>query len=738
VDVMADDRDARIAQLEAENAALRADNAALVAERSSAQDDRATTAEILRVITTSPADAQPVLDAIVQSASRLSDSPRVALWVADGDEVRKVAVTGDDEIGVHPVGFRTSATGRSPSEAAFVEARTVHVPDMSDPGLRRRYPEAAEIGARARLCVPLVQHGKSIGLLILTRESARAYAPREIALVETFADQAVIAIENARLFEELQESNRQVIEALDRQIALAEILRVIAGSPGDGNAALQTITDTVLRLVSTDSASIRMVAGDEVVILAHSGRSVVEGATRPVIGWRRSLADQAPSGEALREVRTVHVADAQSAEMLERYPDTYRGLQRTMLHVPLKRDGQAIGIISLARLHVQSFTPSEVALIETFADQAVIAIENARLFSELEQRNADLQESNRQVTEALEQQTATSEILRVIATSPTDAQPVLDAIAESAVRLSRSIGGTVGIREGGFNRIVARSSHGVGYAPGTLLDLSEVHPGHIATLEGRTIHIPDRSTPEFRAQFPKARASATASLHLPLNGQTGCIGNITVGRDVAEPYSDRDIALLETFADQAVIAIENARLFEELERRNRGLGEALEQQTAQSEVLHVIASSPANLPRVLQALEQDAGRLLEAAGGLIYRVHDGVIRRVAGPHDDAGAAPYEYGTSQRFIDPKIDACRSTWIGPINGLVVPFIARQDGDDIVLKGRRPEGLPIKWWFSDVTRGRFRWQNAVSRDDGQTWGTVQEMRGRRQTQAGVALNE
>ena len=192
---------------------------------------------------------------------------------------------------------------------------------------------------------------------------------------------------------------------------------------------------------------------------------------------------------------------------------------------------------------------------------------------------ADAERRDRALTEALEQQTATADILRVIASSPTDAQPVLDAVAHSAVHLSGSAGGTLSIREGEFAQVVSTAgvistAGGSGRYPiGTRLDLSDVHPGLIAMLEGRTVHIPDRSSPEFRTRFPTATSGPFASLHVPLIAQTGCIGTISVSRDVTGPYSPREIALLETFADQAVIAIENARLFEELRHRTAELAE---------------------------------------------------------------------------------------------------------------------------------------------------------------------
>ena len=210
---------------------------------------------------------------------------------------------------------------------------------------------------------------------------------------------------------------------------------------------------------------IRLVENDDYYVVAVSNWDRPD--TIPV-RRRRSLAERSASSEAIREARTVHLVDLMEPDALRRYPDTKFIGQRTVLHVPLVREGRAIGQISLGRSDVQAFSPAEIALLETFADQAVIAIENARLFEELEQRNA------RARAEALEQQTATAEVLRVIASSPTDAQPVLDAVAESAVRLSRSVSGQsrfVRATSCGSSRRRVRASSRPTF-PGTLLDLS--------------------------------------------------------------------------------------------------------------------------------------------------------------------------------------------------------------------------------------------------------------------------
>jgi len=418
---------------------------------------------------------------------------------------------------------------------------------------------------------------------------------------------------------EHQQLREMLTASEEREQATAEVLRVIASFPDDLDRVLGAVAERAMRLCEASNALIFEVDGDE-------GRSIARAGPMPAepIGMRARPLDGTIHGRAIRQRSPVHVPDVQAA--LDEYPVgapiSRRHGTRTALAVPLLRDGVAVGAIYIRRAEVRPFTEREIALVETFADQAVIAIENARLFEELEHRSAELQKSNRQVSEALEQQTATAEILRVIAGSPTDVQPVLNAVASSAKQLSRSSRVQIAIREGNMLRMVVSEGEGFLSRAGDLVDLFEHRPGHVAIRERRTIHVPDRSSPSFLAEYPMLQPVAFASLQVPLIREDDAIGNITVVRDVAEPYSRREIALIETFADQAVIAIENARLFEELEHRNRELGEALEQQTATAEVLRVIATEPTDLQAALQSILATATRLCGAPGGVILQVRE--------------------------------------------------------------------------------------------------------------------
>ena len=616
-------------------------------ELSETLEQQTATAEILRVIATSPTDARPVLDAVVESASRLSQSPRVALYTAVADEegqLECVAVFGQPLGGIYEgaVGQPYSPRG-GPGAAAYVAietGRTLHIPDLSAPEFVAKYPGIR--GTAARLYVPLVHEQRAVGVLVLTRDVARPYSQQQIALVETFADQAIIAIENARLFRELQESNRQVSEALEQQTVSAETLRAVASSPTDLVSVLRTIGQSAMRLCEAEAAVLYRVDGDEVV---SAVALLADGSAFPYpIGLRRPLAERSPSTVAILEGRVIHVDDMTSPEARAEYPATL-GLTRTLLAVPMLRDGRAIGVMSVGQQSsVRPFSARHIELVRLFADQAVIAIENARLFSELEERNAELQESNRQVTEALEQQTATAEVLRVIASSPTDLAAVLDSIVLSALRVCR-----------GDTADIWRVIDGEAVLVTTFLEDGPIPVGrHFAPtrgnvvgraiVDGCTIAVPDLAAA--LDEFPLSRMSqvpwerATRSVvGAPLRHEGMPIGVMVVVRRTVDPFTEAEVALLETFADQAVIAIENARLFSELEQRNRDLNEALEQQTATAEVLKVISRSAFELQPVLDTLVENAVRLCGADNGTIFRVDGEVARLVA-----------DYGRSTEFVE----------------------------------------------------------------------------------------
>jgi signal transduction histidine kinase len=444
------------------------------------------------------------------------------------------------------------------------------------------------------------------------RIEARLFTERQVALLQTFADQAVIAIENVRLFRELQASNNDLTKSLDQQTATAEILRSISTSVTEVQPVFETIVESGVRLLGGYSATMVILRNDELDLVAYTSTGA-EGDASLRQMFPVPLRSMPPAEQAVRERRTYVLDDVNTATDVTnpmREIIQARGW-RSALFVPMLRDDAVVGLINVTRRASGAFAPDEIALLETFAAQAVIAIENARLFRELEARNRDL-------TEALEQQTATSEILRAISGSHTDVQPVLDAMAESAARLCAAADASILRLDGDVLRVVAH--HGPISNP-----LGHVVPAVRGTVNGRSVLdrqvIQVADLPE-AAEFPEGRAFGRnlgfrTVLSVPLLREGVAIGTIMLRRTAVRLFTDKQTALLQIFADQAVIAIENVRLFTELQASNREIAQkSREIEVANQHKSEFLANMSHELRTPLNAIIGYSELLEEEAGDL--------------------------------------------------------------------------------------------------------------------------
>ena len=530
------------------------------------------TSDVLKVISRSTADVQPVLDTVVETAVRLCGADLAAIAIREGEVYRYVSMStsaAEPEYWAilrqrRIVPGRDSVTAR-----VALEGGVVHVADIrADPDYAA--PEALASGRRTQLGVPLLRDSEPIGIIMLSRKRVEPFTERQIELVRTFADQAVIAMENARLLGELQARTRDLEELLEYQTATSDVLKVISRSTADVQPVLDTVTETAARLCGADTAAIWMREGETYRAVASTQARIAAEPEywanmrqRTIVPGRNSL-----TGRVALEGGVVHIEDIR-ADPDYAVPESAASVRPTQLGVPLLREGAVLGTINLARRRVQPYTERQIELVRTFADQAVIAIENARLLGELQARTRDLEE-------LLEYQTATSDVLNVISRSTADVQPVLDTVMETAVRLCGADAGTIFIREGEVYRPASSSFSAADPEYWARVRQQTAVPGRQSILgrvllEGRVVHIEDiRADPDFAVPETVAAGRRTM-LGVPLMREGAVLGTINLSRQRIEPFTERQIELVRTFADQAVIAIENARLLGEIRQRQAEL-----------------------------------------------------------------------------------------------------------------------------------------------------------------------
>jgi signal transduction histidine kinase len=535
-------------------------------ELSESLEQQTATAEILRVISSSPTDVQPVFEAVLASGVRLCGARFGGVFRFDGELVHLVTAHEWPARQLEVVRrlFPMPPGDGSLAARAVRDRRVVQTSDYAadvDAGARLpRWVAEGDERPRGTIAIPMLREGRPIGVIVLARAEPGLFPDEHVALLQTFADQAVIAVENVRLFTELQERNREVTESLEQQTAMAEILRVISSSPTDIQPVLDAVVSSAARLLEVDNVQLLLARGQTLELAAAHG---VFRAIEP-----RPISPTYVMGRVILERRAIHVPDLE----LERdaFPDAPRGLVRTVFGVPLLREGAAIGAIQVLRAEMKPLSDKQMSLLKTFADQAVIAIENVRLFQELQARTRELARS-------VDELKALGEVGRAVS-STLDLETVLSTIVSHASQLSGTDGGAIYEYDEETEEFHLRATQNLDIGFVELLRSTRIRKGEGAigrmavTLEPTQIPDIERDASyQSRLRDAALREGYHALLAVPLLREQRIIGALSVNRRAPGEFAPDVIELLRTFAAQSALAIQNARLFQELEEKSRQL-----------------------------------------------------------------------------------------------------------------------------------------------------------------------
>ena len=575
-------------------------------------EQQAATSEILRVIARCRGDAQPVFDAIARSAARICHAAFCHVFRFEGGLLHFASSYG---LSPEHLAFVHSLypmpPGRGSAAARAVRSgRVEEIPDIEADAEYAHGAFSKAVRQRSIVAVPMLLDGSPIGAIAVARSEVGSFSERQLELLRTFADQAVIAVEGARLFHEVEVRNRALTESLEHQTATAEILRAISSTPDDVRPVFEVIGERASRLCDARVSVVSRVDGDLIQQVAIGGVSP-EGRAMVERQFPMTRDTQSATARAVRKRSVEHIVDVFADPDYGTKEAALAADWRSCVAVPMMRGDDVIGAIFVAREVAGPFPDSKIELLKTFADQAVIAIENVRLFNE--------------TREALEHQTATAEILRVISSSPTDTQPVFDIIAERAAKLCEAECGVVSRLDGRVLQLAAISG-----VSASAIDAIRSHfplpldGGTLtsrAILERSVIHVPDV---QLAARYSMKEASSgqwRGGLAVPMRRGDEDVGAIFVGRRDPGQFPEAKVELLKTFADQAVIEIENVRLFNELKARTSELDQSVGELRALGEVGQAVAST-LDLDTVLQTVVSRASALTGTQGGSIWEFEE--------------------------------------------------------------------------------------------------------------------